>query len=163
MTEFFSCNDNTGRYIFNIVFFSLIGALVILFIVLAGYLLYKRHKKEKKRRLLYRSRANTANTTCTMLSGAGGGSQLASNFIIGRPPATDVVLGVYGDEISKNARTAFYEEKGWRGFAYWKDIAKQLYGSCHGGIKRTGNATIHFWSITVVMEFFGAPAETNSW
>lgn len=120
MTEFFSCNDNTGRYIFNIVFFSLIGALAILLIFLGGYLLYKRHKKAKKRRqrLLGRSRTNTTNTTSTILSGNGVGSQLASNFILGRPPATDVVLGVYGDEISKNARTAFYEEKGWRGFAY---------------------------------------------
>lgn len=119
MTAFFSCNDNTGRYIFNIAFFSLIGALVILLIFLAVYLLYKRNKKAKKRqRLLYRSRTSTANTTSTILSGNGIGSQLSSNFILGRPPATDVVLGVYGDENSKNARTAFYEEKGWRGFAY---------------------------------------------
>ena len=129
MTEFFSCNDNTGRYIFNIVFFSLIGAFVFLLIFLAAYLLYKRYKKAKKRqRLLYRSRTSTANTTSTILSGTGIGSQLASNFILGRPPATDIVLGVYGDENSKNARTAFYEEKGWRGFAYWKEISvKKLW------------------------------------
>lgn len=119
MTDFFSCNDNTGRYIFNIFFFSLIGALAFLLMFLGGYLLYKRHKKEKKRRrLLYRSRTNTTNTTSTILSGNGVGSQISSNFILGRPPATDVVLGVYGDENSKNTRTAFYEEKGWRGFAY---------------------------------------------
>lgn len=129
MTDFFSCNDNSGRYIFNIVFFSLIGAFVFLLIFLAAYLLYKRYKKAKKRqRLLYRSRTSTANTTSTILSGTGIGSQLASNFILGRPPATDVVLGIYGDENSKNARTAFYEEKGWRGFAYWKEISlKKLW------------------------------------
>lgn len=120
MSEFFSCNDSTGRYVFNIVFFSLIGAVIIVLIILGGYLLYKRHKKAKNQKLLYRRRANTTNTNSTMLSGtAGGGSSpLTSNFILGRPPATDVILGVYGDEISKNARTAFYEEKGWRGFAY---------------------------------------------
>jgi len=137
MTEFFSCNDNTGRYIFNIVFFSLIGALVFLLIFLASYLLYKRYKKAKKRqRLLYRSRTSTTNTTSTVLSGTGVGSQIASNFILGRPPATDVVLGVYGDENSKNARTAFYEEKGWRGFAYWKETSfKKSCGTDHERIK----------------------------
>ena len=123
MSELFSCKDSTGRYIFNIVFFSLIGAVVILFLVLGGYLLYKRQEKAKKqKRMLYRSRANTSNTNTnsTVLSAASTSEQIlaASNFILGRPPATDVVLGVYGDEISKNARTAFYEEKGWRGFAY---------------------------------------------
>lgn len=121
MSEFFSCNDSTGRYVFNIVFFSLIGAAIIVLLVLGAYLLFKRHKKAQKRRLLSRSRVNTMNTNSTILSGASGGggsSQLTSNFILGRPPATDVILGVYGDEISKNARAAFYEEKGWRGFAY---------------------------------------------
>lgn len=141
MADFFSCNDNTGRYVFNIVFFSLIGAVAFLLIFLGGYLLYKRHKKAKKRRrLLYRSRTNTTNTTSTILSGNGVGSQLASNFILGRPPATDVVLGVYGgDEISKNARTAFYEEKGWRGFAYWKEIMKQRWCT-----PRRQNRTLRF-------------------
>lgn len=131
MSEFFSCNDSTGRYVFNIVFFSLIGAAIIVLLVLGAYLLFKRHKKAQKRRLLSRSRVNTMNTNSTILSGASGGggsSQLTSNFILGRPPATDVILGVYGDEISKNARAAFYEEKGWRGFAYWRFI-ECVYGA----------------------------------
>lgn len=122
MSEFFSCKDSTGRYVFNIAFFSILGAVVIFLIALGGYLLYKRHKKAKKERLLRRARANTnnMNTNSTVLSGGSTSGQIlaSSNFILGRPPATDVVLGVYGDEISKNARTAFYEEKGWRGFAY---------------------------------------------
>lgn len=122
MSEFFSCKDSDGRYIFNIVFFSIIGAVVLFFLVLGGYLLFKRHKKAKKKRLLYRNRTNTnaTNTNSTVLSGASTTSQIlaANNFILGRPPATDVVLGVYGDEQSQKARTAFYEEKGWRGFAY---------------------------------------------
>lgn len=103
---------------------SLIGAAVILFLVLGGYLFYKRYKKAKRRRILmYRSRANTnnMNTNSTVLSSVASTSEqiaISSNFILGRPPATDVVLGVYGDEASRNARTAFYEENGWRGFAY---------------------------------------------
>lgn len=123
MSDLFCCKDSAGRYAFNIFFMSLIGAVVILFLVLGGYLFYKRYKKAKKRkRLMYRSRANTnnTNTNSTVLSGASTSEQIAisSNFILGRPPATDVVLGVYGDEASRNARTAFFEEKGWRGFAY---------------------------------------------
>ncbi|CAH3147360.1 unnamed protein product [Porites lobata] len=123
MSDLFCCKDSAGRYVFNIFFVSLIGAVVILFLVLGGYLFYKRYKKAKKRRrLMYRSRANTnnTNTNSTVLSGASTSEQIAisSNFILGRPPATDVVLGVYGDEASRNARTAFYDEKGWRGFAY---------------------------------------------
>lgn len=125
MSDLFCCKDSAGRYVFNIFFVSLIGAVVILFLVLGGYLFYKRYKEAKKRRrLMYRSRANTnnTNTNSTVLSGASTSEQIAisSNFILGRPPATDVVLGVYGDEASRNARTAFYDEKGWRGFAYWK-------------------------------------------
>ena len=123
MSDLFCCKDSAGRYVFNIFFVSLIGAVVILFLVLGGYLFYKRYKEAKKRRrLMYRSRANTnnTNTNSTVLSGASTSEQIAisSNFILGRPPATDVVLGVYGDEASRNARTAFYDEKGWRGFAY---------------------------------------------
>ena len=123
MSDLFCCKDSAGRYVFNIFFMSLIGAVVVLFLVLGGYLFYKRYKKAKKRkRLMYRSRANTnnTNTNSTVLSGASTSEQIAisSNFILGRPPATDVVLGVYGDEASRNARTAFFEEKGWRGFAY---------------------------------------------
>ena len=125
MSDLFCCKDSAGRYVFNIFFVSLIGAVVILFLFLGGYLFYKRYKKAKKRRrLMYRSQANTnnTNTNSTVLSGASTSEQIAtsSNFILGRPPATDVVLGVYGDEASRNARTAFYDEKGWRGFAYWK-------------------------------------------
>ena len=123
MSDLFCCKDSAGRYVFNIFFMSLIGAVVILFLVLGGYLFYKRYKKAKKRkRLMYRSRANTnnTNTNSTVLSGVSTSEQIAisSNFILGRPPATDVVLGVYGDEASRNARTAFYDENGWRGFAY---------------------------------------------
>lgn len=130
MSDFFSCKDSTGRYIFNIFFFSTIGSLVIFLLALAGYLIYKRHKKAKKRDRLFKSRSNTnnTNTNSTVLSGGSTSGQIpaTSNFILGRPPATDVVLGVYGDEISKSARTAFYEEKGWRGFAYWSQTASEM-------------------------------------
>lgn len=125
MSDLFRCKDSTGRYIFNIVFFSLIGSVVIFLLVLAGYLLYKRNRKAKKLRILCRSRANATNmnTNSTVLSVAGSQSSIshimaANNFILGRPPATDVVLGIYGDEISKHVRTKFYEEKGWKGFSY---------------------------------------------
>jgi len=69
----------------------------------------------------------------------------ATNFVLNRPPATDVVLGVYdgrcdhvyadeifspdlhhhtgvtplyGDSSKKDDRTRFYDANGWRGFAY---------------------------------------------
>lgn len=42
-----------------------------------------------------------------------------SNFILGWLFVIDVILGVYGDEIFKNVRVVFYEEKGWWGFVYW--------------------------------------------
>lgn len=127
MPDFFSCKDSTGRYIFNIAFFSLIGSVVIFLFVLAGYLLHKRCRRAKKLRILCRSRANTSNTNTnsSVLSASGSQSSIghilaANNFILGRPPATDVILGIYGDEKSRNARTRFYEEKGWRGFVYWR-------------------------------------------
>lgn len=127
MSDFFSCKDSTGRYIFNLAFLSLIGSLVIFLFVLAGYLLYKRSRRANKLRILCRSRANTSNTNTnsSVLSASGSQSSIghimaANNFILGRPPATDVILGIYGDEKSRNARTRFYEEKGWRGFVYWR-------------------------------------------
>lgn len=124
MSELFSCKDSSGRAIFNIVFFSVIGAIVLFLLALGGYLLYKRYKKAQKLKRLYKSRSNSnphMNTNSTVLSAGSSTSHFHSagnNFILGRPPATDVVLGIYGDEISKNARATFYEEKGWKGFAY---------------------------------------------
>lgn len=67
-----------------------------------------------------------------------------ANFVINRPPATDIVLGVYdgrsdhvyadeifspdlsdeggaplyGEDTKIDDRTRFYEANGWRGFAY---------------------------------------------
>lgn len=97
---------------------------MLFLLALGGYLLYKRYKKAQKLKRLYKSRSNSnphMNTNSTVLSAGSSTSHFHSagnNFILGRPPATDVVLGIYGDEISKNARATFYEEKGWKGFAY---------------------------------------------
>ena len=114
MGNFFSCGGDCGRYVFNVFFFSLVGTLAILFTLLGSYLLYKRRKLAKRKRLLFRSRTNTTNTNSSIQSGG----QQIGNFILGRPPVTDVILGVYGDDVARTPRTAFYEEMEWRGFAY---------------------------------------------
>lgn len=117
------------RYIFNVFFVTLLGLTLTSLIVLGIVLLVMRCRRRngQKRREQLTSYSST------------------TNFVINRPPATDVVLGmydgrtdhVYADEIfspdlsdhegvtplngvntKKDDRTRFYDANGWRGFAY---------------------------------------------
>lgn len=130
MDLFEKTGSNHGRYVFNIIFVTLLGVILLFLVVLGIVLLCLRCRRYRKRR---RDRLN---------------GYTATNFPVNRPPATDIVLGiyngrdsyVYGDEIfspeiDRNAegssalygedttstnddRARFYSANGWRGFAY---------------------------------------------
>jgi hypothetical protein len=120
---------SNGRYIFNIIFVTLLGITVLFLIVLGIVLLYIRCRRYCQRR-------------DDRLHG-----YTATNVALNRPPAADIVLGIYngrdsyiyGDEIfapesrsnegtttsyggdttsTNDDRTRFYDGDGWRGFAY---------------------------------------------
>lgn len=116
------------RFIFNVFFVTLLGLSLLCLLVLGIVLLVircRRYREQKRREQL----PSYSSTT---------------NFVINRPPATDVVLGVYdgrtdhvysdeifspdlsdegvaplyGDSAKKDDRARFYDANGWRGFAY---------------------------------------------
>ena len=119
---------STERFVFNVFFVTLLG-VTTLFLIILGIVLFvmrcRRYYREKRREQL----PSYSSTT---------------NFVINRPPATDVVLGVYdgrtdhiygdeifsaelseegtaplyGDDSKKDDRTRFYEANTWRGFSY---------------------------------------------
>lgn len=116
------------RFIFNVFFVTLLGLTVLILLILGIVLLIMRCRRryEQNRREQLPSYSSNA------------------NFVINRPPATDIVLGVYdgrsdhvyadeifspdlsdeggaplyGEDTRIDDRTRFYEANGWRGFAY---------------------------------------------
>lgn len=116
------------RFIFNVFFVTLLGLTVLILLILGIVLLIMRCRRryEQNRREQLPSYSSNA------------------NFVINRPPATDIVLGVYdgrsdhvyadeifspdlsdeggaplyGEDTKIDDRTRFYEANGWRGFAY---------------------------------------------
>lgn len=116
------------RFIFNVFFVTLLGLTVLILLILGIVLLImrcRRHYEQNRREQLPSYSSN-------------------ANFVINRPPATDIVLGVYdgrsdhvyadeifspdlsdeggaplyGEDTRIDDRTRFYEANGWRGFAY---------------------------------------------
>lgn len=128
--DLFEKDSNHGRYVFNIIFVILLGITLLFLVVLGIVLLCLRCRRYRERRS---DRQN---------------GYSATNVALTRPPATDIVLGiyngrdsyVYGDEIfspetdrntegpstlygedttsTNDDRARFYSANGWRGFAY---------------------------------------------